>query len=293
MQRMERLCVIHGNCSCPFSLVRLKKQNHFNLPLPHHLTQRIYLATLVMFKENTIQRSRKLQNWITVILIIQNQLDVPHCIQLLENLSHWKKATKTPPKRAFPPSRSLTVCFFPTEPFHPMESMSRLENAVTRSWTVKGCRTVVPNRRIRERYLFSRVPVTSHIFWIVRLSYMVEVCHLEVFVQFSKVYVTVFVMYTILCIEIILPQVSGVSSGGFTAQNCERFKILSRLWLQIQINDMQIALIFFCLHDMLVYCPSRFCHFVACQPSTPSKNTRPSDLRIDFQNDCQNQESCP
>ena len=73
---------------------------------------------------------------------------------------------------------------------------------------------MVPNRRFRERYLFSRVPVTSHIFWIVRLSYMVEVCHLEVFVQFSKLYVTVFVIYTILCIEIILPQVSGVFLRG-------------------------------------------------------------------------------
>lgn len=44
-------------------------------PYPHHLTQRNYLATLIMiFKDNNIRiQPQKNPNWIIVTLIIQNQ----------------------------------------------------------------------------------------------------------------------------------------------------------------------------------------------------------------------------
>lgn len=163
--------------------------------------------------------------------------------------------------------KTYVVCrlfFFPTELFHPMESISRLENAVTRSWTTVS-------------YATGKVPKGSCLHFVRFLfcdCHILEVCHLEVVVQFSTVYVSVFVMYTTYCMEIRLPQdftCLEFSSEGFKA----RFKIFSHLWLQIETNDMQIALIF--LFDLFKYfhiCSLLFLWF-CCMPRATLKKKRP------------------
>lgn len=175
------------------------------------------------------------------------------------------EATSSPAKKKT--GKTYVVCrlfFFPTELFHPMESISRLENAVTRSWTTVS-------------YATGKVPKGSCLHFVRFLfcdCHILEVCHLEVVVQFSTVYVSVFVMYTTYCMEIRLPQdftCLEFSSEGFKA----RFKIFSHLWLQIETNDMQIALIF--LFDLFKYfhiCSLLFLWF-CCMPRATLKKKRP------------------
>ena len=140
----------HGNCSCPFSFVGLKKHNHFNLPLPPSSHTKKLPSNI----DNDFQRKQHPNPNTEKSKLDHCHIDHPKSTRFLTAFNQTCETNFTTPIKKdgfllpnqlfvtchigiigsnFLPRQKKTGKTYVTELFHPMESISRLENAVTRS----------------------------------------------------------------------------------------------------------------------------------------------------------------